>query len=110
MLVPDYKYFFIIPHTGEKVVAGPNLGSELGWRIYRGINFAAESLLGRFQGGNNIAEAYVAYYQQVHIAAASLFGPGQRTIDKGHPEAAGEGCQRPAQDIAYAGGLDHEAL
>jgi hypothetical protein len=110
MLVADYKYFFIIPHTREKVVAGLNLGSEFGWRIYRGINFAAESLLGRFQNGNDIAEAYVAYYHQVHIAAASLLGPGHGTIDKGHPDAAGQGRQRLAQNIAYAGGLDHQAL
>jgi hypothetical protein len=89
MLVADYKHFLIIPHTRKKVVAGLNLRPEFAWRIYRGVDFAAESLLGRYQGGNNFAEAQVTYYHQVHIAAASLLGSSHRTIDKGHPDASG---------------------
>src|SRR5271157_4379075 len=91
MLVADYKYLFIIPHARKKVVAGLDFGTEFGGRINRGIDFAAESLLCRFQGGNDIAEAYVAYYHQVHIAAASLFASSNGTVDKGHRDAASQG-------------------
>jgi hypothetical protein len=110
MLVADYEYFFIIPHAGKKMVAGLDLGSKFGCRIYRGINFAAESLLGCFQGGNDIAKAYVTYYHQVHIAAASLLGSSNGTIDEGQPDATGQGRQRLPQYIANPGGLHHQAL
>jgi hypothetical protein len=92
------------------VVLGLDFGSEFGGRIHRRINFTTQCLLGRFQGGNDFAEAYVTYYQQVHIAAASLLGSGHGTMDEGYRDAVGQGRQRLAQNITNPSGFDHQAL
>jgi hypothetical protein len=110
MFVADYKHFFTIPHTCEEVVPGFDFGLKFGGRIHRRINFTAKSLLGRFQGGNDSTEAYVTYYHQVHIAAASLLGSGHGTIDEGYRNAVGQGRQRLAQNITNPSGFDHQAL
>ncbi len=73
------------------------------------IDLAAQVLLRRRQGLDRILELQFADEHEIHVAARALLAARDRTVDECGLDAAGEGSQRFAQHIGYAGRLLQDA-
>jgi len=86
------------------------LGLEFPRRIDRGVNLAAEGLLGSLQGAHHSLELRVTDEYQVYIARPRLFSFGHRTVDKCQLDLVRQGRQGIAENIANPGGLNRKGF
>lgn len=92
------------------MVFGADLRPKLVGRIDRRIHIAPEPLLRFGQGVGNGLKWHITDDEQVDVAVGPQLAPGCRAEHEGDEDAVSDRCQRLAQDVRHAGGLEKNRL